>query len=184
MVIPLVPGAPIIVTRNLLYTAITRAKKAVVLLKQIFDFAKIKAFVSDVEKLDDSQLTSRVELAYQNAIKSKYSADTFASSSLIFSNFGNVGKIAERKEITDLSITQIRFENGVRLNLKKTDFSKDEALMRISFGRGILDIPADKPEYFNAPMALVIGGTKFQNIGEINSAKYLMKMAKLVIIVS
>ena len=31
VVIPLVPGAPIIVTRNLLYTAITRAKKAVVL---------------------------------------------------------------------------------------------------------------------------------------------------------
>ena len=37
VVIPLVPGAPIIVTRNLLYTAITRAKKAVVLVgsKQI-----------------------------------------------------------------------------------------------------------------------------------------------------
>lgn len=31
VVIPLVPGAPIIVTRNLLYTAITRAKKTVVL---------------------------------------------------------------------------------------------------------------------------------------------------------
>lgn len=31
VVIPLVPGAPIIITRNLLYTAITRAKKAVVL---------------------------------------------------------------------------------------------------------------------------------------------------------
>ncbi len=37
VVIPLVPGAPIIVTRNLLYTAITRAKKSVVLVgsKQI-----------------------------------------------------------------------------------------------------------------------------------------------------
>lgn len=37
VVIPLVPGAPIIVTRNLLYTAITRAKKTVVLVgsKQI-----------------------------------------------------------------------------------------------------------------------------------------------------
>ena len=37
VVIPLVPGAPIIVTRNLLYTAITRAKKVVVLVgsKQI-----------------------------------------------------------------------------------------------------------------------------------------------------
>ena len=31
VVIPLVPGAPIILTRNLLYTAITRAKKTVVL---------------------------------------------------------------------------------------------------------------------------------------------------------
>ena len=31
VVIPLVPGAPIIVTRNLLYTAITRAKKTVVI---------------------------------------------------------------------------------------------------------------------------------------------------------
>lgn len=37
VVIPIVPGAPIIVTRNLLYTAITRAKKTVVLIgsKQI-----------------------------------------------------------------------------------------------------------------------------------------------------
>lgn len=37
IVIPLVPGAPIIITRNLLYTAITRAKKTVVLVgsKQI-----------------------------------------------------------------------------------------------------------------------------------------------------
>ncbi len=32
VVIPIVPGAPIIITRNLLYTAITRAKKAVVLI--------------------------------------------------------------------------------------------------------------------------------------------------------
>lgn len=32
VVIPLVPGAPIIITRNLLYTAITRAKKVVVLI--------------------------------------------------------------------------------------------------------------------------------------------------------
>ena len=153
------------------------AKKAIDLLKQIFDFAKIKAFISDAEKLDDSQLASKVELAYENATKSKYSADTFASAKLIFSKFGNAGKIAERKEIDDLSITQIRFENGVHLNLKKTDFAKDEALIRISFGRGILDIPADKPEYFNAPLALLIGGTKFQNVGEINSAKFLMKMA-------
>ena len=37
VVIPLVPGAPVIVTRNLLYTAITRAKKTVVIVgsKQI-----------------------------------------------------------------------------------------------------------------------------------------------------
>ena len=153
------------------------AKKAIELLKQIFDFAKIKAFVSDTKKIDDSQLAENVQLAYQNAVKSKYPADTFSNAKLIFSKFGDTGKIAERKEIDDLSITQIRFENGVRLNLKKTDFAKDEALMKISFGRGMLDIPADKPEYYNAPLALILGGTKFQNIGDINTARYLMKMS-------
>ena len=32
------------------------------------------------------------------------------------------GRIVRTKKISDLGITQIDFENGIRLNLKKTDF--------------------------------------------------------------
>lgn len=38
--------------------------------------------------------------------------------------------------ISELGITQIDFDNGVRLNLKRTDFQADEVLVNISFGSG------------------------------------------------
>ncbi len=46
------------------------------------------------------------------------------------------GMIKTRNEIPDLGIIQIDFENGVRLNLKKTDFEANEILINISFGYG------------------------------------------------
>ena len=153
------------------------AKKAVELLKKIFDNAKIKVFISDAKKEPSkAELDAAIAAAFKAALSTKYGAEMFESEKLKFSSFAESGKIAERKEISELGITQIKFANGVRLNLKKTDFAKDETLTKISFGRGILDIPQDKPEYFTATYALVSGGTKFQTIGEINAAKYLMKM--------
>lgn len=48
----------------------------------------------------------------------------------------NPGKIREHKEFPDLGIEQTDFENGVRLNLKQTDFKKNEVMAVISFGWG------------------------------------------------
>jgi zinc protease len=62
-----------------------------------------------------------------------------------YSDFGPAGEIAERKEIPDLGITQLVFRNGVRANLKPTDFKKDEVLVQVSFGAGKLSIPKDQP---------------------------------------
>ena len=67
------------------------------------------------------------------------------------------------------------FQNGVRLNVKRTDFKKDEIRFKISFGNGLLDIPGNKPEYFAALYALTAGGTKFQSAAEISAALYNMK---------
>jgi len=55
------------------------------------------------------------------------------------------GKIIKQETIKDLDITQIDFENGVRLNLKKTDFKADEIRIKIAFGNGRSDEPKDKP---------------------------------------
>ena len=53
------------------------------------------------------------------------------------------GKIINRTEIPDLGIVQIDFDNGVRLNLKQTDFEADEVLVNLSFGFGRSAEPAN-----------------------------------------
>jgi zinc protease len=45
-------------------------------------------------------------------------------------------RIIRTKTIQDLGIVQADFSNGVRLNLKKTDFKADQVLISVSFGRG------------------------------------------------
>ena len=55
------------------------------------------------------------------------------------------GKILRKVEIDDLGIVQVDFENGVRLNLKKTDFEAGNVQVAISFGKGRLSEPPDKP---------------------------------------
>ncbi len=53
------------------------------------------------------------------------------------------GKIINRTEIPDLGIVQIDFDNGIRLNLKQTDFEADEVLVNLSFGFGRSAEPAN-----------------------------------------
>ena len=55
------------------------------------------------------------------------------------------GKILKRENIKNPEITVIDFQNGVRLNLKKTDFKANEVLFTLNFGKGISCEPKDKP---------------------------------------
>ena len=55
------------------------------------------------------------------------------------------GKIAERKFIEDLEITQLRFENNVRVNLKATDFEEETIHLVARIGAGTITQPKDKP---------------------------------------
>lgn len=54
------------------------------------------------------------------------------------------GKIVRRKELSGLSIRQIDFGNGIRLNLKETDYKADEIIVNMAFGRGRSSQPADR----------------------------------------
>jgi zinc protease len=62
-----------------------------------------------------------------------------------YTDFGAAGEVKERKEVEDLGITQLTFANGVRLNVRKTDFKKDVIELAASFGDGRLTLPKDKP---------------------------------------
>jgi zinc protease len=54
--------------------------------------------------------------------------------------------IAKREEnVKELGITQIEFQNNVRLNLKKTDFKKGQFLFKVVFGQGSSSEPESLP---------------------------------------
>ena len=57
----------------------------------------------------------------------------------------NQGKIVQKMESADLGIVQVDFENGLRLNYKKTDFKAKEILAEIGFGPGKSGEPLEKP---------------------------------------
>jgi len=55
------------------------------------------------------------------------------------------GRIAHRNELTDLGVTRIEFENGVLLNLKKTDFQAGKVNAAVVFGWGKSAEPISHP---------------------------------------
>ena len=60
-----------------------------------------------------------------------------------YTNFGQAGKVVERKELSDLGVTLVRFQNGVRLTVKPTRFRDSQVLVRVRLGHGLLDLPSD-----------------------------------------
>jgi zinc protease len=61
-----------------------------------------------------------------------------------YANFGPAGKIVERREIEDLGITFVRFENGVRLSVKPFTAQKDQITVQVRLGLGRLGMPRDR----------------------------------------
>jgi zinc protease len=77
-----------------------------------------------------------------------------------YESFGAPGKVAERRDATDLGATFIRFENGVRLTVKPTSFRDDEVLVRVNVGDGFLDLPKNRQSMSWASSAFIEGGLK------------------------
>ncbi len=59
-----------------------------------------------------------------------------------YADWGAPGQIAKRTHIDDLDITLVEFANGVRLNLKKTDFEAGRISLRARIGNGSITQPA------------------------------------------
>jgi len=65
--------------------------------------------------------------------------------SFAYAKMPPAGKIAERKDVEDIGITQLRFSNNVRVNLKVTDFEDETVYVKARFGGGLLTEPKDQP---------------------------------------
>ncbi len=53
--------------------------------------------------------------------------------------------VEKRELLADIGVTRLVLRNGVRVNLKPTDFKKGEILFTLRFGGGRADCPKDKP---------------------------------------
>ena len=62
-----------------------------------------------------------------------------------YTEFGPPGKVAKTTAVDDLGATLLRFKNGVRLNLKPTDFEAGSIRISVRFGSGKLSMPRDQP---------------------------------------
>lgn len=102
-------------------------------------------------KLDPPQEAARVEFAYGKGPDEG-------------------GTITKREHVPDLDIHQIEFVNGVKLNLKKTDFKKNEINIRLRFGKGSMTQPKDHPGLAKlAELLYQPGGLEKHSIDELRS---------------
>ncbi|MBI2510912.1 MAG: insulinase family protein [Opitutae bacterium] len=62
-----------------------------------------------------------------------------------YTNFGAPGAVQHEQKVDDLGTTLIDFANGVRLNLKPTDFEAGRVRLSVRVGGGRLTEPADQP---------------------------------------
>lgn len=76
-----------------------------------------------------------------------------------YTNFGTPGTVKAEHKVDDLGVTQIEFANGVRLNLKPTDFEAGRIRISVRVGGGRLTEPADQPGLaFFASNTFLAGG--------------------------
>ncbi|MEJ5975513.1 insulinase family protein [Novosphingobium sp. PS1R-30] len=81
-----------------------------------------------------------------------------AAPGFAYSVFGTPGTILSDTREAALGIREVRFTNGVRLNLKKTDIDKDRILVQVSVDGGDMLNTRDNPLATQMVSALPVGG--------------------------
>lgn len=62
-----------------------------------------------------------------------------------YTEFGRPGRVVERSEILELGVTQVGFDNGIRVNVKPTRFEQGRIRVGLRVGTGRLDYPVAQP---------------------------------------
>ncbi len=91
-------------------------------------------------------------------------------SAFAYDDFGAPGAVLERRRAEDLDVTEVRFANNVRLNVKPTDFARDRVSVSVRVGAGRLEMPKELPglEYL-AESTLISAGLGEHSIDDLQS---------------
>ncbi|MDR3317144.1 MAG: insulinase family protein [Puniceicoccales bacterium] len=87
-----------------------------------------------------------------------------------YADFGPTGTISQCDVDGGLQLRRSIFSNGVRLNVRRTDFEAKQVLVRIRFGHGLLSEPANRPGLAKfAEWAFVEGGLRKHSWEELKN---------------
>jgi zinc protease len=81
-----------------------------------------------------------------------------------YQDFGAEGRVVEQRTIEGTGATAVRFENGVRLTVRPSDFKDDEIIVQVRYGGGTLALPTDRP---SPAIGLQSGGFTGGGLGEL-----------------
>ena len=84
-----------------------------------------------------------------------------------YTAFGTPGAVVEQRHVDDLDVTMVRFANNVRLTVKPTTFTKDQVVVAVKVGGGLLELPTDRGTARWAADALVQGGLAAMPIDDV-----------------
>jgi zinc protease len=111
-------------------------------LNQVWSAPGKYVFVSGDAKID-GDANAAVAAAYSKSLAVAVApADAQVLAAWAYTDFGPAGTVAGRTHVDDLDITEITFANGVRMNLKKTDFQANTIHVSARLGTGQLTEPA------------------------------------------
>lgn len=87
-----------------------------------------------------------------------------------YTDFGVPGKVKSRKTVEDIDFEQVVFENGVRLNMKKTPYQKGTMSIDVAYGKGELFLPGDGQSIrWLLGNAMSLGGLKAHSADELRT---------------
>lgn len=85
-----------------------------------------------------------------------------------YESFGDPGSVVRREHVGDLDVTLVTLANGVRLNIKKTDYTANKVVMSVRVGSGLLSLPPGRVGLPGlAEMTFLQGGTGKHSMDEM-----------------
>jgi zinc protease len=126
-------------------------------------------FVSITTKNEIKDGEKLLEQAWRDSIAVKVdSIEDKGEAKFAYDEIGEPGTVVSRKTIDDLGITQLVLSNNTRVNLKRTDFKKNEISILGRFGAGKLTMDKNKPglDMF-AGMVMNAGGLEAHSVDDL-----------------
>ncbi|MGH8017793.1 MAG: M16 family metallopeptidase [Opitutaceae bacterium] len=110
-----------------------------------------RLFVSG--RVPEEATEAAVAAMFQTSVEQPVAApEAMEEVEFAYTDFGMPGEVVARRLVEDLDLLLVEFANGVRLNLKRTDFRANSIGLRARLGGGRLQLPLEEPEL------AVIGG--------------------------